>query len=130
PRAGRAPPFCFLPGPAGPPNPQTRRRAAPPPPARPPFKLRVDARASAAGQRRICLRALVDPGSAAVAVDPEARQIDRGLEPRRLRDLVFERCEHGGAAPPRCGRYERRLGLPNFGGEHARAALSARKRAT
>src|SRR5262249_51907293 len=49
-----------------------------------------------------------------------ARQIDRGLEPRRPCDLVFEYREHGIATVRRRGRYEQRIGLRNRASELAR----------
>src|SRR5262249_33337277 len=47
-------------------------------------------------------------------------QIDRGLEPRRPCDLVFEYREHGIATVRRRGRYEQHIGLRNRASELAR----------
>jgi len=119
-RAAQQPHHCVLSRTVDAAKPQNRHRQVLPRPQRPPINLCVDARASAAGERRTCLRGLVDPRAAAIAVDPEARQIDHGLEPRRPCDLVFERREHGIAALRRRGRYEQGIGLRNCGGELAR----------
>src|SRR5262249_13714020 len=62
----------------------------------------------------------IDPLTAAVAIDAEARQINHGAQPRRPCDLVFEHREHGITAFRRRGRYEQRIGLRNCGSELAR----------
>ena len=126
-RAAPQPHHCVLSRTVDAAKPQNGDRQAPPRPECPPLKLRVDARASAASQRRTCFRGLVDPRAAAIAVDPEARQIHRGLKLRRPSDLVFQRREHGIAALRRRSRYEQGIGLRNCGSELARGRCTVER---
>src|SRR5207253_2678785 len=108
-------------------EPQDRNRQVSPRAECLPLELRIDPRSTPARKRGKRAHRLVDPCAATIPVDSERGQIDEGLKPRRQRDLISKRGEHGIAAFSGCRRYEQRIGIGDRDLELARCQRAPEK---